>query len=103
MRIVVTGDFCPNFRLENALLTKPDWVLGDLKDIIACSDLAILNLECPLTSSETPIIKTGPALKANLKFGRIIKSLGFNMVTLANNHIMDFGEKGLEDTLKNLD
>lgn len=103
MKIIVTGDFCPILRLENALLSKPDWVLGDFKEIIEFSDLAILNLECPLTNCEIPIVKTGPALKAGMEFGKIIQSIGFNMVTLANNHIMDFGEKGLDDTLNVLD
>src|SRR5690606_12486043 len=67
------------------------------------ADLRLTNLECPLTEYNTPIPKTGPALKSSARFARMLKDGGFNMVTLANNHIMDYGSRGLIDTINELD
>jgi hypothetical protein len=60
------------------------------------------HLECPITQA-TPndkIIKTGPHIKGDEKsVGNILKKLNINLLTLSNNHLYDFGEKGLKDTL----
>jgi poly-gamma-glutamate capsule biosynthesis protein CapA/YwtB (metallophosphatase superfamily) len=61
-------------------------------------DYAIVNLETAVTKRGTPYnkqfnFKTGPeSLKA-------LKDAGFHMVSLANNHTMDYGEQGLVDTM----
>lgn len=100
MKILITGDFCPINRggetLENGSLFE------SLKDIISEADLRITNLECPLTDCKTSIPKTGPALKSSPKYASMLKRGGFNMVTLANNHIMDYGGEGLKDTIDEL-
>lgn len=64
------------------------------------ADYRIFNLEVPLVDSETPINKCGPNLIASTKSALGIKALGVDFLTLANNHILDQGEKGLESTLK---
>lgn len=103
LSIFISGDFCPIHRMENLLsLTDLDSVFGSLLENIRSSDLAITNLESPLTKHTIPINKTGPALKGSPKASKFLKSAGFNLVTLANNHIMDFGRKGLEDTIQQL-
>ena len=58
-----------------------------------------MNLECPLTIHETPIPKTGPNLRAHPDCARELKQTGIDVVTLANNHILDMGERGLFDTV----
>lgn len=66
------------------------------------SDLNLLNLECPITivGKEHQIIKTGPHLRGNeTAIREAAELLNINLLTLANNHILDYGEKGLEDTL----
>lgn len=101
MKILVTGDFCPTYRaLEN--YTNAD-IFGDFNHLLKEMDINITNLECPLTDSNTPIKKTGPNLKSPLVYAKLLKKVGFNMVTLANNHIMDYGFKGLQDTINILD
>ncbi len=102
--ILVTGDFCPINRIEDVVL-KGDFsaLLNDFFPIIQNADLAITNLECPLTDSRELISKTGPALKASPRAAELLNQAGFNLVTLANNHIMDFGLDGLHSTLKVLE
>lgn len=64
------------------------------------ADYRIFNLEVPLVDKETPINKCGPNLIASTKSGLGIKALRTDFLTLANNHILDQGEKGLISTLK---
>ncbi len=46
------------------------------------------------------IKKTGRNFKINPKQAQVLKDAGINCVTLANNHIRDFGGQGVRDTLQ---
>lgn len=60
----------------------------------------IVNLEAPVTNSESKILKTGPNIKSNRdSTANVLKALKIDLVTLANNHVLDYDEKGVEDTL----
>lgn len=101
MKVLVVGDFYPNFELQKQLLNNvPETILGKFHNIIQSSDLAVVNLETPLTSHNESIKKTGPALKADKLVADFLKKAGFGLATLANNHIMDYGRKGLQDTIE---
>ncbi|UJP64460.1 CapA family protein [Mongoliitalea daihaiensis] len=103
MKILVVGDFYPNFELKNQLLNnEPSKIFCKFLDIIQKSDLAVVNLESPLTTHNKAINKTGPALKSDKVFADFLKNSGFGLATLANNHIMDYGPKGLQDTIEAL-
>jgi len=101
LRIIFTGDFCPINRIQ-ALIQKEqyDRIYNNFLSILLESDLALTNLECPLIGEGDCIEKTGPCLKAPVKSIEALKFAGFNIVTLANNHIMDYGIAGLNSTLK---
>lgn len=64
-------------------------------------DVAIANLEAPFTIGGEPFEK-----KFNFKvppeLAHGLKQAGISVVTLANNHIMDFGEVGLRSTMNTL-
>lgn len=75
-------------------------------------DVVFGNLEAPITNhSETTRGKSRASIKAGKNFvfkipprySQIFKNAGFNVFSLANNHTMDFGEKGLEETLQELE
>lgn len=101
--VLITGDFCPIGRVVPYLNTNNyKELFGDLLPKIQESDLSITNLECPITNSNNRISKTGPHLKSEPLAARLLKSSGFNLVTLANNHIMDFGYEGLSNTFQYL-
>jgi poly-gamma-glutamate synthesis protein (capsule biosynthesis protein) len=66
------------------------------------ADLFLVNLECPFTERGERVDKNfnfraRPALMNALTAG------GVDVVSLANNHVMDYGSEGLEDTLSTLD
>lgn len=94
MKILIAGDLVINqpYGLENL---DPKIV-----ELFGQSDLNIVNLEAPITESRSKIIKTGPHLKGHDESTlQILKTLNIGIVTLANNHILDFDEQGLQDTL----
>lgn len=100
MKLLITGDFCPLKRVEKACLEERfEEIYGDLLPSLKEKELSITNLECPLCSCSQPIVKVGPHLRAHPKCIELIKYGGFNVVTLANNHIMDHGPEGLSETL----
>lgn len=74
-------------------------VFGDVLPALKNSDYAVANLELPLTDSNTPSIKTGPCLRGKPTDIHILKQAGISAVSLANNHILDYGAQGLLDTL----
>lgn len=102
MKLFITGDFCPINRADISHKTTKELLSNDLKILIESADFAITNLECPLTNHEISITKTGPTLKANPKNVLLLKRNKFNLVTLANNHIMDYGSEGLKETILHL-
>ena len=101
MKIFITGDYCPIGRIENYLLSeKYNEIIKDISKISNSADLSITNLEAPLTNSTDKLNKSGPNIKA-LKMGiNPLKIAGFNLVALSNNHILDFKEKGIKDTME---
>jgi len=66
------------------------------------ADVAIANLEAPFTE-DTVAFEKKFNFKVPPKYARGLLSGGFDVVTLANNHIMDFGEGGLLSTIQTLD
>lgn len=63
------------------------------------ADLRIANLECPLIEQSTPILKTGPVFGEASACINGIRQAGIDVLSLANNHIMDHGASGLKNTL----
>lgn len=66
------------------------------------ADVTIANLEAPFTEAGELFDKKYN-FKVPPKFARGLPESGVAVVTLANNHIMDFGESGLLSTLATLD
>lgn len=65
-------------------------------------DFTFANLECCLTDSDDPEAKTF-TFKADESYARIMSSGSVEFVTLANNHILDYKDKGVSDTKNALD
>ncbi len=99
--ILITGDFAPQMRVSQMIEAGAySSLFKDMLPLIAQADISITNLESPLLEKGSPIAKTGPNLKSPLKSIEALKFAGFSMVTLANNHIMDYGYEGLASTIE---
>lgn len=62
------------------------------------ADLRVFNLETPLCDDGEPIEKCGPNIRSAAKSVEDIALLNPDLVLLANNHILDYGESGLFST-----
>src|SRR4051794_4147384 len=66
-------------------------------------DIAVGNLEAPLTVKGEEFREKKFRFRVRPAAAQALKAAGFGVLTLANNHIMDFGAQGLADTLAALD
>ncbi len=68
-------------------------------------DIRVCNFEGAAGDIEksSPAPKAGPLLLQSDESYTVVKQLGFDVFGLANNHILDFGEKALNTTVRNLE
>jgi len=71
-------------------------------DLFRTADVSMVNLECPVTTRGTRSVKPF-TFRMNPLFLPILKDAGIGLVNIANNHIHDFGDIGLFDTVHYLD
>lgn len=93
MKILVTGDFCPRERVSDLIKhNQTKEILKEFSKHINDSDLAITNLETAIISeNHRPSSKIGINIGSSEKALKYLKNSGFGLVTLANNHFMDYG------------
>ncbi|NSW90520.1 MAG: CapA family protein [Firmicutes bacterium] len=73
-------------------------------DVLRAGDIVFGNLEASMTESSHSLDPNGKyVLKSRVKAAEGLKYAGFNVLNLANNHIMDYYEKGLFDTMDTLE
>jgi len=99
-QVIIGADICP-IEANRALFMAGDarGLFNDLLDEFAAADLVMANLECPLIERPTPILKTGPVFGEPSSCIRGIQQAGIDVLGLANNHILDHGPAGLQNTL----
>lgn len=109
IRIAAVGDVMMGSDFPEPKLPagRGRWLLAPAAPLFRKADLALANLEGPLTSAEDPakepkpgrryLFRTPPSYAANLK------EAGISLVSLANNHAMDFGREGYLATRRALD
>ena len=105
MKVLIAGDYCPIERVGD-LVERGEFaaVFSDARTVVQQADYSIVNLECPVRNANArPIVKHGPNLYCNRNGVEALKWTGFNCVTLANNHFLDYGAEGVKETLTTLD
>lgn len=105
VNLTIGGDLCPTKSNYDFFMNGDIEAIIDRKilNLLDNADFRIFNLETPLTDTKTPIRKDGPNLLAPELTIRGIKRLGVNVLTLANNHILDQGDQGLYKTIEQLE
>ena len=105
MSIIIGADIVPTTsNLELFEKGRIEKLVGkELLTILQSADYRIFNLEVPLTEEIAPIKKQGPALAASTKCVVGLKGLCIDLFTLANNHILDQGDAGLQSTIRLLE
>ncbi|OGP60624.1 MAG: hypothetical protein A2V67_14470 [Deltaproteobacteria bacterium RBG_13_61_14] len=100
--IYAVGDIAIVGNAEFELRGRYDEAFAQIKPILADRDLAICNLEAPLTRRGQAMEGKEFTFRARPESLAAIKAAGFNVFGLANNHMLDFGAVGIKDTLASL-
>ena len=99
--IALVGDLVPTRAAFDGKEPLDPAVRG-LVDLLRGTDLALGALLTPLSERGRPTAKM-IALRVAPSFADEVRRLGLSAVHLANNHIMDYGDEALADTIKALD
>ena len=81
------------------------YFLKNVKDIFSQDDLTTANLETTLTLSPVKSFKGDPPFynfKGNPEYAKILTAGSIEAVNLSNNHIHDYLDKGVSDTITSL-
>jgi len=79
------------------------WLSEEFQKAIKQCDFAVANFEAPIaTPKMQPIAKAGPHVYQSPYSLDYLKKAGFTHVSLANNHIYDYGESAFKNTLAKL-
>lgn len=98
--IYILGDICPRWGNSKQFDSNDEKIVfNEIIDLISDADLVIANLEAPATLSEKKLVKNSMNLKTQPSDLLLLKKAGIDAVSLANNHILDYGVVGLEDTI----
>lgn len=103
MKILITGDFAPQARLAKQIEEKQFSKVfpEDIREIIKSADFSFVNFESPIVEDGyKPIQKCGPNLCCTKEAAEAVKYAGFTGVTMANNHILDYGTEGLHKSVE---
>ena len=108
MQITFIGDIFPSnesFSLGFGIKSKfekhqgQDWI-DNIISITKHSDIVVGNLESPLIESSMAVKQDFYGVPS---FATFLQECGVNVLNVANNHILEHGKAGYEETLKTLD
>jgi len=94
--LLAVGDVAPLYPLDTASPGS-----GEVWDYLRSADLTTANLELPLTTGASRADKA-ITLRADPEVAPSLHQAGIGLVTVANNHALDYGVEGLYDTLSAL-
>lgn len=97
IKLFFAGDFCS--KPSTSYIT----VQNELKEIICNSDISVVNFEVPLIPKKSNLPKVHyERFYQNDDAPSFLKSIGFNLFAIANNHIFDWGCEGYNRTKNEL-
>ncbi len=94
------GDVMFEEPIRSYLLERPVDIFAPIAPLLRRADLVVVNLETAVTERGEPAPNKQYHFRAPASAFRALRAGGIDVVTLANNHGMDYGEVGLRDTLK---
>lgn len=99
LRISAVGDIA----FEGPAADRP--TRENFEGVLPCllqSDLVVGNLECVLTCAGREGVAGKCTLRGDPAWAQVLRESGVGLVSLANNHAMDFGADGLFETMEAL-
>src|SRR5699024_10871335 len=102
--IGATGDILLHKRVYNKAKTKAgynfDSMLENIEHLFDEEHLIIVNQESIIAGEEFGL-SDFPNFNSPIEIGYKLKDMNIDIVNIANNHIMDHGEKGLMKSIEN--
>ncbi|BBI34845.1 CapA family protein [Cohnella abietis] len=80
-----------------------DYPFREAKSLLVAADITAGNLEAPITKRGTPAKNKQYVFRGSADAIPALKEAGFDFLSLANNHTLDYGWEGLSDTMDVLD
>ena len=105
--LALVGDVMLGRRVDEALKgMRPEEPWGDALPVLDAADLRVINLECAITTHPNPWNRSSKTFHFRADPSRalgVLRAARIDACSLANNHTLDFEERGLLDTLEHLD
>lgn len=104
IHLVFAGDAMMDASVKKAIAQKgPDYPFVHVKKKVTAADIAFVNLETAVTNEKNKDTSQIFNFKSDSISLKGIKNAGFDVISVANNHVLDFQRKGLLDTLDHLE
>lgn len=96
-------DYGSSFRQAYDQTEDDGYFFENVRDIFAEDDMTIVNLEGPLTTSEQMREGQTYCIKGDPAYAHLLTAGNIEAVSFANNHRLDYGEQGSDDTIAALE
>jgi poly-gamma-glutamate synthesis protein (capsule biosynthesis protein) len=104
MRLVLLGDVMLGRLVNERLrLAPPAFPWGDTLPVLAQGDIRFANLECVLADGGRPEPGKVFHFRSDARNVAVLTAADINAVSLANNHVLDYGADAFRETLPALD
>lgn len=98
--LLLMGDLLLANGVEKRMITKgPEYPYAKLRPEMAKYDIVFANLETSITERGTPHTSKEWTFRMSPQSARHIKTLPLHVVSIANNHMLDYGVDGMNDTI----
>jgi poly-gamma-glutamate synthesis protein (capsule biosynthesis protein) len=109
VNIALTGDVMLGRLVDQCVVqnrsVRPEALWGDMLPLLLSADCRVINLECVISSRGAKWHPTTKAFhfRAQPRALEFLRAAQIDGVTVANNHVLDYGPDALEDCLRLLD
>lgn len=106
VRVAAVGDIMMDREVGRHYVERPaDFAMDDIRSVLRDADVVCANLENPVALGGAPDPLQDPhvTFRAAPRTLDVLQALGVEVVSLGNNHMLDYGEAALVETLEHLD
>jgi poly-gamma-glutamate capsule biosynthesis protein CapA/YwtB (metallophosphatase superfamily) len=106
LKLLLVGDVMLGRLVNDILKVEPaTYVWGDTLSLFHKADVRLCNLECVISDRGTPWSATPKVFhfRSDARNMAVLDAAHIDAVSLANNHVLDFGYEALFDTLRLLE
>ena len=102
LTILFTGDVLLDRGIRNTAEHRGiGYLFEEVTPIFREADAVVVNLECPLTDTISPVNKKY-IFRGDARWAKDLRSVGITHAAMANNHTNDHGRRGLQATARHL-